>query len=189
MTRYLALEQLWIMTNVAHGPYDLIESMLFDASAETYNHPVIPSKALALVSYALQGTDQVMHEIVLWMIGNCSAESQKISSFMYHSAKILAYIQNICQQHQEALSGQILEVILWNIDVLDEQNMIEASDLSKIALALDLAIKSANMANKVAAMQLLNKFLVNFAEECHLEVVLSEETFRRIMRLLSESTN
>ena len=57
VARYLALEQLWIMTNVAHGPYDLIESMLFDASAETYNHPVIPSKALALVSYALQGTN------------------------------------------------------------------------------------------------------------------------------------
>ena len=108
---------------------------------------------------------------------------------MYHSAKILAYIQNICQQHREALSGQILEVILWNIDVLEEQSMIEASDLSKIALALDLAIKSTNVVNKVAAMQLLNKFLVNFAEECHLEVVLSEETFRRLMRLLSESTN
>ena len=108
---------------------------------------------------------------------------------MYHQAKILGYIQNICQTHRDALSDQIHEVILWNVDVLEEQNMIEASDLSKIALALDLAIKSTNSTNRVAAMKLLNKFLVNFAEECHLEVVLSEETFRRLMRLLTESIN
>ena len=78
------------------------------------------------------------------MIGNCSAESQKISLFMYHQAKILGFIQSICQLHRDALSDQILEVILWNIEVMDEQNLIEASDLSKISLALDLAIKSTN---------------------------------------------
>ena len=61
VTRFLTLEILWIMANVAHGPKTLVEDMLFEASAEYYNAQVLPSYALALAIHVLTGTtDQMM---------------------------------------------------------------------------------------------------------------------------------
>ena len=53
----MALELLWMMANLAHGPCKVIEEMFFDASIESYNQACIPSSALELVINTLNGTD------------------------------------------------------------------------------------------------------------------------------------
>lgn len=78
--------------------------------------------------------------------------------------------------------------MLWIIEILMEQDMIYASNLSKLKLVLELAIKqTSNMKNRVNALAILNRLLREYALECHLEQILSEDTLRRLMRLLSES--
>ena len=84
-------------------------------------------------------------------------------------------IQNMIissQQGDEQASGlsdRIQEVLIWNIDVLFDQDLIEPGDLAKIKPVFDLAIKSENYANKVDAIQLMNKLIIKHClQECHL---------------------
>ena len=79
--------------------------------------------------------------------------------------------------------------MLWNLDILTEKSQIQASDLSKIEPLLNITIKSDNLENKITAIKLLNRLLLIYNQECHLQVLLSEETFRRLMRQLTESIN
>lgn len=87
------------MVDLAQGPYEFIEQLFFDASEASYNTPTLKSDALKLVMLALTSADQMLQEVVLWMIGNCCSENSKITDFMVNIAKLINHINTISQVH------------------------------------------------------------------------------------------
>lgn len=95
INRYMTLELCWIMTNIAHGPIEVIKEIFFDSSEGSYDQAVIPSPALQLIYSALQGSDLALQEIVLWLLCNCQCESEEISAWMLHNAQFISCLYKI----------------------------------------------------------------------------------------------
>ena len=182
------------MTNIAMGPNQIINDLLFEKQANEQAVSSTPSAALRLIVEAMKSpdTDLSLKEIVLWLVANCMVESEEISLYMYNEAHLLQSIKLMitsCSQRDHRLTDQTENIILWNLDILIVKNYVRSEDLQEMSTLLDYLMNSNKLENKIEATRLLMNLIEKYNEEAHLKRILSHDTFSRMMRQLGEALN